>query len=135
MRDNFAKESTSTMHAIPAASLLLVVATDAARRLGLEWLERAGYRVSAASSLKEVEQACNDQHFDMVLVADAVEPRMKKAIGLAVRHFLPETPILQIGRTRPDLDGNCFVTGESREDILSSVLKILRRDEIRPAAI
>ncbi len=123
------------MHPVPAASLLLIVATDPARQLGVEWLERAGYRVSAARSLKEVEQACHDQHFDMVLVADAVEPKMKKAIGLAVRHFLPEAPILQIGRTRPDLDGNCFVTGESREDILSSVSKILRRDEIRPAAI
>jgi CheY-like chemotaxis protein len=123
------------MYAIPAASLLLVVATDAARRLGLEWLEPAGYRVSAASSLKEVEQACHTQRFDMVLVADAVEPRMKKAIGMAVRHFLPDAPILQIGRVRPDLDGNCFVTGESREDVLRSVSRILRHDEIRPAAI
>lgn len=123
------------MHATPAASLLLVVATDAARRLGREWLERAGYRVSAASSLKEVELACHAENFDMVLVADAVEPRMKKAVGLAVRHFLPEAPILQIGRTRPDMDGACFVTGESREEVLQSVMKILRRDEIRPAAI
>lgn len=123
------------MHPNPPASLLLVVATEAARRTGLEWLERAGYRVSAASSLEEVEQACHTQNFDMVLVADAVEPRMKKAIGLAVRHFLPEAPILQIGRTRPDMDGNCFVTGDSREDVLRSVSKILRRDEIRPAAI
>jgi hypothetical protein len=113
----------------------LVAATDTARRLSLEWLERAGYFVSAASSLKEVEQACNARRFDIVLVTDAVEPRMKKAIGLAVRHFLPEAPILQIGRTRPDMDGNCFVTGESREDVLTSVLRILRRDEIRPAAI
>ena len=123
------------MHAIPAASLLLVVATDASRRLGMELLEPAGYRVSIASSLKEVEQACHAQHFDMVLVADAVEPRMKKAIGLAIRHFLPEAPILQIGRVQPDIDGNCFVTGESREDVLASVMKILRREEIRPAAI
>lgn len=123
------------MHPVPAPSLLLVAATEAARRVSLEWLERAGYRVSAAGSLKEVEQACNAQSFDMVLVADAVEPKMKKAIGLAVRHFLPEAPILQIGRTRPDMDGNCFVTGDSREDILRSVMRILRRDEIRPAAI
>lgn len=71
----------------------------------------------------------------MVLVADAVEPRMKKAVGLAVRHFLPQAPILQIGRTRPDMDGTCFVTGESREEVLRSVMKILRREEIRPAAI
>jgi CheY-like chemotaxis protein len=122
------------MHPIPA-TLLLVVATDTARRLGLEWLERAGYSVCAASSLKEVEQACHDQRFDMVLVADAVEPRMKKAIGLAIRHFLPEAPILQIGRIRPDLEGNSFVTGDSREEVLRSVSRILRHDEIRPAAI
>jgi CheY-like chemotaxis protein len=123
------------MHSIPAATLLLVVATDTARRLGLDWLERAGYRVCAASSLKEVEQACYEQRFDMVLVADAVEPRMKKAIGLAIRHFLPEAPILQIGRIRPDLEGNSFVTGDSREEVLRSVSRILRHDEIRPAAI
>jgi CheY-like chemotaxis protein len=123
------------MYAISAASLLLVVDTDAAGQLGLDWLEPAGYHVKAACSLKEVEQACHAQHFDMVLVTDTVEPRMKKAIGLAVRHFLPEAPILQIGRVRPDIDGNCFVTGDSREGVLSSVLRILRRDEIRPAAI
>ncbi|MGH9564608.1 MAG: hypothetical protein ACRD4I_01365, partial [Candidatus Angelobacter sp.] len=81
------------------------------------------------------EQACNDQAFDIVLLADAVEPRMKKAIGLTVRHFLPEAPILQMGRIRPDIDGDCFVTGDSREDLLHSVSRILRRDEIRPAAV
>jgi hypothetical protein len=123
------------MHIIPAVSLLLVAPSNAARQPVLGWLERAGYRACAAISLKEVEQACRAESFDMVLVADAVDPRMKKAIGLAVRHFLPEAPILQIGRTRPDMDGNCFVTGDSREDVLRSVWQILRRDEIRPAAI
>jgi CheY-like chemotaxis protein len=120
---------------LPAA-LLLIVATEPALRLRLEWLERAGYRVRTACSLKEVDQACQAQIFDVVLIADSVEPRMKKAIGLAVRHHLPEAPILQMGRVRPDIDGNSFVTGDSREGVLQSVSKILlRRDEIRPAAI
>jgi CheY-like chemotaxis protein len=123
------------MHPIPAASLLLVMATDAALRLRRDWLEQAGYRVSPACSLKEVELACHAHAFDIVLVADAVEPRMKKAIGLTVRHFCPEAHILQMGRIRPDIDGTCFVTGDSNEDVLQSVGKILRRDEIPPAAI
>jgi len=118
-----------------SASLLLIVATDAALRLRLEWLERAGYKVRPACSLKDVEQACHAQEFDIVLVADAVEPKMKKAIGLTVRHFFPDAPILQMGRIRPDIEGDCFVTGDSREDLLQSVSKILRRDEIRPAAL
>jgi CheY-like chemotaxis protein len=122
------------MHPIPA-SLLLVVASEAALRLRLEWLERAGYKVKPATSLKDVEQACHAQKFDIVLLADAVEPKMKKAIGLTVRHFFPNAPILQMGRIRPDIDGDCFVTGDSREDLLQSVSKILRRDEIRPAAL
>ncbi|MCU1255590.1 MAG: hypothetical protein JWM83_1889 [Candidatus Angelobacter sp.] len=121
--------------ALPPA-LLLIVATEPALRLRLEWLERAGYRVRTACSLKEVDQACQSQIFDVVLIADSVEPRMKKAIGHSVRHHLPEAPILQMGRIRPDLDGNSFVTGDSREGVLQSVLKILKgRDEIRPAAI
>lgn len=123
------------MDPVRAATMLLVVATDAAMRLRSEWLEHAGYKVSPASSLKDVEQACHKQAFDIVLVSDAVEPRMKKAIGLTVRHFFPEAPILQMGRIRPDIDGDCFVTGESREDLLHSVSRILRRDEIRPAAL
>ena len=73
-------------HALPAA-LLLIVATEPALRLRLEWLERAGYRVRTACSLKEVDQACQGQIFDVVLIADSVEPRMKKAIGHAVRHI------------------------------------------------
>ncbi|HEY2496303.1 MAG TPA: hypothetical protein VGK24_04480 [Candidatus Angelobacter sp.] len=120
----------------PPATLLLIVATEPALRLRLDWLERAGYRVRTACSLKEVDQACHSQPFDVVLIADTVEPRMKKAIGHTVRHYLPETPILQMGRIRPDIEGNSFVTGDSREGVLESVLKILkRRDDIRPAAI
>jgi CheY-like chemotaxis protein len=119
-----------------AAALLLIVATEPALRLRLEWLERAGYHVKTACSLKDVDLACQGQIFDVVLIADSVEPRMKKAIGHAVRHHLPEAPILQIGRIRPDIDGNSFVTGDSREGVLQSVSKILQcRDEIRPAAI
>jgi hypothetical protein len=41
-----------------------------------------------------------------------------------------------MGRIRPDMEGNSFVTGDSREGVLQSVTNILnRRDEIRPAAI
>lgn len=116
-------------------ALLLIVATEPALRLRLEWLERAGYRVRTACSLKEVDQACQGQVFDIVLIADSVEPRMKKAIGHAVHHHNPDAPILQIGRIRPDMEGNSFVTGDSREGVLQSVMNILnRRDEIRPAA-
>jgi len=122
-------------HALPAA-LLLIVATEPALQLRLDWLERAGYRVRTACSLKEVDQECQSQAFDIVLIADSVEPRMKKAIGHTVRHYLPEAPILQMGRIRPDIDGNSFVTGDSREGVLESVSKILkRREDIRPAAI
>ncbi len=62
---------------------------------------------------------------------------MKKAISHTVRHYLPEAPILQMGRIRPDMDGgNSFVTGDSREGVLESVSKILKgRDDISPAAI
>jgi DNA-binding NtrC family response regulator len=112
--------------ALPAA-LLLIVATEPALRLRLEWLERAGYRVKTACSLKDVDLACQGQIFDIVLIADSVEPRMKKAISHAVRHHLPEAPILQMGRIRPDIDGNSFVTGDSREGVLQSVSQILER--------
>jgi hypothetical protein len=49
-------------HAPPAA-LLLIVATEPALRLRLDWLERAGYRVITACSLKDVDQACHSQPF------------------------------------------------------------------------
>jgi CheY-like chemotaxis protein len=124
------------VHQTPPAVLLLIVATEPALRLRLEWLERAGYSVRTASSLKDVDLACHSQRFDIVLVADSVEPRMKKAIGMTVRHYLPDAPILQMGRIRPDIDGTCFVTGDSRENVLKSVRNILqRRDDIRPAAL
>jgi hypothetical protein len=111
------------------------MATDAALRLYSEWLELAGYTVKRASSLKEVELACYAGSFDLILVADALDTKMKKAISLTVRHFFPETPILQMGRTRPDIEGNSFVTSSSREDVLRSVGRILRRDDIPPAAL
>jgi hypothetical protein len=124
------------VHPALPATLLLIVATEPALRLRLEWLERAGYCVKTACSLKEVDQACQGQAFDIVLIADSVEPRMKKAIGHAVHYHNPDAPILQIGRIRPDMEGNSFVTGDSREGVLQSVMNILnRRDEIRPAAI
>src|SRR5258708_3890508 len=117
------------MDPVPSASLLLVVAPEAALRLRLDWRERAGYKVSPAVSLKDVELACHAQAFDIILVADAVEPRMKKAIGLTVRHFFPLAPILQMGRIRPDIDGDCFVTGDCREDLLSSGKKMHQNND------
>jgi CheY-like chemotaxis protein len=122
------------MDPVPA-SLLLVVAADAALRLHRDWLEKAGYSVHPATSLKEVEQACHTVKFDLVLLSDTVDPKMKKAIAMMIRHFFPDTAILQMGRTRPDIGGNAFVTSDSREDVLRSISKILRRDEIPPAAI
>lgn len=118
-----------------AASLLLVIATDSALRLYSQSLEQAGYRVRPARSLKEVEQACHSERFDLILVADALEPKVKKALGMTIRHFHPEASILQIGRTRPDIGGNCFVTGRTSEDVLRAIRRILRRDEIPPAAL
>ena len=82
-----------------------------------------------------MEQASHAEKFDLELMADAVEPRMKKAIGSMIRHFLPNTPILQMGHTRPDMDGNCFVTRGFRDDVLRSVSRILNRDVIPPAAL
>lgn len=123
-------------HLAPPAVLLLIVATEPALRLRLDWLEHAGYSVRTASSLKDVDLACQANNFDIVLIADSVETRMKKAIGLTVRHHLPEAPILQMGRIRPDIDGNCFVSADSREGVLTSVSNILQhREYIRPAAI
>jgi CheY-like chemotaxis protein len=123
------------MQPTSSASLLLVVENDATAQLQRDWLERAGYRVRMASGLKDVEQACHADKFDIILMADVVEPKMKKAIGMMIRHFLPHAPILQMGRTRPDLEGDCFVTSGSREDVLRSVSRILNRDDIPPAAL
>ena len=127
--------SRPSIQPTPPASLLLVMATDAAIRLYSQSLEEAGYRVRPAGSLKDVEQACHSERFDLILVADALEPKVKRAIGLTIRHFLPEAPILQIGRTRPDIEGNCFVTGSSADDVLRAIRRILRHDEIPPAAL
>ena len=121
---------------MPATSaFLLLIVDDNTSRVPREWLEQAGHRVRPASSLKEVEQACHAQKFDMVLVADTLDPRMKKAIGLMIRHFLPDAPILQVGRTHPDLEGNTFVTGDSCEEVVRSVSRILSREDIPPAAL
>src|SRR5262245_14350390 len=123
------------MQPTPLASLLLVVDNDDTAQTQRHWLEQAGYRVRPAVSLKEVEQACHADKFDMVLVADVVEPRMKKAIGIMIRNFLPNAPIHQMGRTRHNLEVNCFVTGCSPEDVLRSVSRILNSDDIPPAAL
>jgi CheY-like chemotaxis protein len=127
--------SGSSTQPKPTAFLLLIMATDEALRLYSESLEEAGYAVQSASSLKDVEQACDTGNFDLILVADTFDPKMKQAVGATVRHFFPETPILQMGRTRPDIEGDSFVTGSSRDDVLRSVKRILRHDEIRPAAL
>jgi CheY-like chemotaxis protein len=121
--------------ATTVGSLLLVMDTQAAVHPRREWLERAGYQVSPACTLKDVEEACVSGKFDIVLVADAVDLRMKKAVGLTVRQYFPDAPILQMGNSHPDIEGNCFVTGDSREDILRSLTQILRHDDIRPAAL
>lgn len=108
-----------------AHRILCISTTEAILQTRKLLLQRNGYEVISARNFKEVEDACRQRNFDLALVGHDMEPKIKKAVGLKIRQYLPQAPILEMCHYSPEIEGSTFTVTESPAELLQIMAEIL----------
>jgi DNA-binding response OmpR family regulator len=90
-------------------------------------LEQQGFRVISATDFKQVEAACAEAQFDLVLIGDAIEPKIKKAIVALLRDRRSAAPVLELYHGKPELEDVYSVDAVSPDDLIASVNRVLKQ--------
>jgi DNA-binding NtrC family response regulator len=123
-----ASEHGPTKPPSASARLLCICATESALRLRRESLMEAQYEVAGAINLKEVEAACQERIFDLIILGPQIGPRMKMAIADLLQKRCPAVPILEIGRANAEIQGADCVLGDSSAELIQAVRLVLHRE-------
>ncbi len=108
-----------------SARLLCVCATQSAAVLRRKALEEEGYDVVSVASLQELEATCANNVFDLVVIGPAVGPHMKLTISEVLRKYRCHGPILELGRTSPEIANAHAVTETSPYEWLLAIARLL----------
>jgi hypothetical protein len=104
--------------------ILCISATEPIMQTRKLLLERNGYEVLPALNFKEVEEACKARKFDLALVGHDIEAKIKRALGIKIREFCPVTPILEMCRYSPEIEGSTFAVTDSPAELLQAIADI-----------
>ena len=107
------------------ARLLCVCATQSAAVLRRKALEEEGYDVISLTTLQELEATCSSSAFDLVVIGPAVGPRMKLTISDLLRKCHCDSPILELGRTAPEIANAYAATETNHYEWLLEISKLL----------
>lgn len=105
--------------------LLCVCATQSAAVLRRKALEEEGYDVVSVTTLQELEAICRSNAFDLVVIGPAVGPRMKLTIADVLRKSRCHSPILELGRTSPEIAGAHAVIETNSYEWLLAISQLL----------
>lgn len=94
-------------------------------------LEQHGYEVAEAADFVDIEQKCRENHYRCAILGTDIDPRMKRAIALALKRFCPEMPILEIIRLSSEINGAATVASDSPEALLKAVDDLLIPNGVR----
>ena len=96
-------------------------------------LERAGFRVFAATKVEQIEKTCREEKIALVLVGYSVLPSDKRRFFSEVRKHC-KTPVLELfGTGRPELveESRIFIhQAKEPDDFLQAVLAIIAEGAI-----
>jgi DNA-binding response OmpR family regulator len=134
-----ASESTTSNGALPGENpvpkLLCIAISESALILRKKSLLEAGFQVTGALNLKEIEASCRGHNFDLIMVGPNIGPRMKISIANLLRDRCPEVPILEMGRVSPEIQGAHSVVGDSPAELVQAVRLILHRETSKNCVI
>jgi len=84
-------------------------------------LERGGYAVVSASTLEQVEAACQGGRFDLVLLGWTVRPAAKLSAAAIVRRFWPQALVLDLCRGKSVVAGAEACSAQDPSDLLATL--------------
>jgi DNA-binding response OmpR family regulator len=115
----------------PIPKLLCIAISESALMLRKKSLLEAGFEVTGALNLKEIEASCLDRTFDLIIVGPHIGPRMKITIASLLRNQCPSVPVLEMGRASPEIEGGHCVIGDSPAELVQAVRLVLQRETAR----
>ncbi len=111
--------------------LLCVCATQSAAVLRRKALEEEGYDVASLTTLQELEATCRSNAFDMVVIGPAVGPRMKLTISDVLRKCHCNGPVLELGRTTPEIASAHALTETNHYEWLLAISRLLSKKVVQ----
>lgn len=127
---------TCALHPTAIVAYILVVA--ASRFAGDAMKSALGKRrhtVISATDFRQVQQSCKDMRFDLVVIGEAVPPRIKKALILELRKYCVESPILEVCAAKPCIaEADYVLQSDSYEKLAQGIHEILQRKPRRKRA-
>ena len=112
----------------PAPKLLCIAISESTLLLRKKTLLEAGFEVTGALNLKEIEAACMQHNFDLIIIGPLIGPRMKTSIANALQYRCPSVPILEMGHVSPELEGAHCVVADSPAELIQAVRLVLQRE-------
>jgi len=115
--------------------ILVVAASRFAGNAMKNALAKRGHVVIAANDFRQVEQACRDMRFDLVVIGEAVPSRIKRALILELRKNCIGAPILEVCASQPCMPEVDYVLqSDSYEKLAQGIHEILQRKSRRKRA-
>jgi DNA-binding response OmpR family regulator len=108
-----------------AATILCIRATPALAEATRLLLEQHAYEIVTATDFKQVEAACTNIRFDLALIGDNFDPRIKKAIYLLIKENCAKVPILEMYKGNPAIDNAEHVNAASPDELILAVRRML----------
>ena len=102
-----------------------------------ESLEAGGFNVVSATNMTEVEQACDAQQFDAVILGHAIPRMEKRRISTAVREYCDQAmPIVAVfGESPSEAEGTgTAISADQPQALLDTLHQELRRRTRRATA-
>ncbi len=118
--------SRFAVHLTLVASTLIIAYSAFAADAMKEALARRGHAVIAATDFSQVRQSCADLRFDLVVIGDAIPPRIKKALALDLKRYCPDSPVLEICTSQPCIaEADYFLQKDSFDALSQKISEIL----------
>jgi DNA-binding response OmpR family regulator len=112
----------------PGSNLLCIAISESALLSRKKTLLEAGFEVTGALNTKEIEAACLQHNFDLIVLGPHIGPRMKITIANVLQTYCPSVPILEMGRASPEIHGAHCVIGDSPAELVQAVRLVLQRE-------
>ena len=98
-------------------------------------LEQGGYKVVSAANLQQVEAACREIQFDLVLLGWSVAQENKLAAARLVQRLLPAAIILDWARGKTRIRGATHFQSHDTDQLLQYIGKLLRGNPVSSARV
>lgn len=91
-------------------------------------LQQRGHFVVAATDFDQVRKSCSNLSFDLVVIGDAISPRIKKALAIELREYCGKAPLLEICKSEPCIrEADYVLNSDGYEALSQRIHQILMR--------